>query len=99
MLTSVKVFDAQLLRKLELKASGRDLDTEIAAKLALRQEYVLELPVDYSPRTRSQGKKITLANGLKAFWMLLRCRILRSGTKQASFAAHENCGTTETRRS
>ncbi|BDC53187.1 hypothetical protein F183_A55020 (plasmid) [Bryobacterales bacterium F-183] len=73
-LTSVKAFDAHLLHSLHLESNGRDLDTEIVAKLAKRREFMLELPVDYEPRTRSQGKKITLLDGLKALGALVRYR-------------------------
>ena len=44
------------------------------AKLAARHEFMLEMPVDYQPRTRSQGKKITLGDGLKALAALVRYR-------------------------
>jgi 2-phospho-L-lactate transferase/gluconeogenesis factor (CofD/UPF0052 family) len=73
-LTSLKTFDARLLRSLRLESDGRDLDTEILAKLGGVQEYILELPVDYSPRTRAEGKKITLVDGLKALAALFRYR-------------------------
>ena len=76
-LTSVKAFDAQLIRSLKLRADGRDLDTELFAKLSLQQVYILELPVDYSPRTRSQGKKITIGDGIQCLWALLRGRFSR----------------------
>jgi 2-phospho-L-lactate transferase/gluconeogenesis factor (CofD/UPF0052 family) len=73
-LTSVKGFDARLLRRLRLERNGRDLETEICAKLGLLHEFVLELPVDYNPRTRSEGKKITLMDGLRALTALFRYR-------------------------
>ncbi len=74
-LTSVKAFDVHLLRSLRLEGNGRDLDTEIIAKLSLLHEYILEMPVSYSPRTRSEGKKITLMDGMNALSMLFRQRI------------------------
>ncbi len=80
-LTSVKVFDAPLLRSLQLECDGRDLDTEIIAKLALRHEYVLELPVEYEPRTRSEGKKITLMDGINALRALFRYRMFARRTR------------------
>jgi glycosyltransferase involved in cell wall biosynthesis len=79
-LTSVKVFDALLLRRLNLERSGRDLDAEICAKLGLLHEYVLEMPVDYSPRTRREGKKITILDGVKMVAALVRYRF--GGRKQ-----------------
>ncbi|MDW8355766.1 MAG: 2-phospho-L-lactate transferase CofD family protein [Bryobacterales bacterium] len=73
-LSSVKAFDASLLRSLALESNGRDLETEIVAKLARRREYILELPVDYKPRTRAAGKKITVHDGLAALAALVRYR-------------------------
>jgi 2-phospho-L-lactate transferase/gluconeogenesis factor (CofD/UPF0052 family) len=77
-LTSVKVFDALLLRRLNLKCDGRNLDAEICAKLGRLREYVLEYPVDYSPRTRREGKTITILDGLKITAALVRYRFGRS---------------------
>ncbi|MDO8677478.1 MAG: 2-phospho-L-lactate transferase CofD family protein [Acidobacteriota bacterium] len=74
-LSSIKAFDARLLRSLALKSNGIDLETEIVAKLSLKREYMLELPVEYQPRTRSAGKKITAADGLKAIVALFRYRV------------------------
>jgi 2-phospho-L-lactate transferase/gluconeogenesis factor (CofD/UPF0052 family) len=73
-LTSVKVFDAQLLKTLALEGQGIDLDTEIIAKLSRRREYILELPVDFKARTREQGKKITPADGIRAMVALFKHR-------------------------
>jgi hypothetical protein len=73
-LTSIKGFDAHLLRSLNLHGNGIDLETEIVAKLSRRQEYMFELPVDYKPRNRSAGKKITVLDGLKAMLALVRYR-------------------------
>ncbi len=74
-LSSIKAFDARLLRSLALTSNGIDLETEIVAKLSLKREYMLELPVEYQPRTRSAGKKITAAGGLKAVIALFRYRV------------------------
>ena len=73
-LTSIKAFDAHLLRSLDLHCNGIDLETEIVAKLSRRREYMFELPVDYKPRNRSAGKKITAMDGVKAMLALLRYR-------------------------
>jgi glycosyltransferase involved in cell wall biosynthesis len=77
-LTSVKAFDAHVLRSLDLRRNGIDLETEIIAKLSRRQEYMVELPVDYKPRNRSAGKKITAAGGMKAILALIRYRFGRA---------------------
>ena len=74
-LTSVKAFDARLLRSLNLQSNGIDLETEIVAKLSLKREYMFELPVEYKPRSRSAGKKITAMDGIKAIYALFRYRV------------------------
>jgi 2-phospho-L-lactate transferase/gluconeogenesis factor (CofD/UPF0052 family) len=74
-LSSVKAFEAHLLRSLDLRSNGIDLETEIVAKLSRKREYMFELPVDYKPRSRSAGKKITALDGLKAILVLFRYRV------------------------
>ena len=71
-LTSVKVFDGDLLRSLDLTSDGVDLDTEIVAKLCRRRQYILELPVSYCARTRAAGKKMSPLDGIQAIMPLLR---------------------------
>jgi len=77
-LSSVKGFDAQLLRSLAVEANGREFDAELVAKLARKREYLLEIPVDYAPRTRAAGKKITFVDGLRSIWTLVRHAFTKS---------------------
>ncbi|HWZ32827.1 MAG TPA: 2-phospho-L-lactate transferase CofD family protein [Bryobacteraceae bacterium] len=74
-LSSLKGYDLQLLRSLQLESEGLDLETEIVAKLSRRREYMFEMPVDYKPRTRASGKKIRSSDGLKALLALVRFRL------------------------
>lgn len=76
-LTSIKGFDATFLRSLELQSSGMDLDAEIVAKVCRRQEYILEVPVEYRARTKEEGKKSTTRQGIKTLWALFRWRFSR----------------------
>jgi len=73
-LTSIKAFDAKLLRSLHLQSDGMNLDTEIIAKLCRRGDYILEIPVEYKARTKKQGKKSTPLEGLRALFALFRFR-------------------------
>jgi hypothetical protein len=74
-LSSVKGYDAHLLRELALESDGLDLETEIVAKLAQRREYMVEMPVEYNPRPQSAGKKIRSGDGLRALAALIRYRL------------------------
>jgi hypothetical protein len=71
-LSSLKGYDLQLLRSLQLQSDGLDLETEIVAKLSRRREYMFEMPVEYKPRTRLAGKKIRASDGMDALRALLR---------------------------
>ena len=73
-LTSIKGFDAKLLRSLHLKSDGMNLDTEIVAKLCRRGHYILEIPVEYKARTKMEGKKSKPMDGLRALFALFRFR-------------------------
>ena len=70
--TGVKVFDAEVFRRLKLVGNGVDLEAEIVAKAAINRVFILEIPVDYYPRTRQQGKKMTVLDGLAALVTLVR---------------------------
>ena len=76
-LTGIKAFDRRLFKKLDLKANGVELETEIIAKLSQAQKYIIEIPVEYRPRLKSEGKKITIRDGLCALLNLLKMRFFK----------------------
>ncbi len=69
--TGIKAFDTRLLKSLKLTSNGLNLETEIVGKLGRRGLFILELPVDYWPRTRKQGKKTTVWDGIVAILSLI----------------------------
>ncbi|MCF3652086.1 2-phospho-L-lactate transferase CofD family protein [Synoicihabitans lomoniglobus] len=73
-LTSIKAFDGRILRSLKLKSSGVDLDMELIAKVSRLEKFILEIPVEYLPRAKSEGKKTTPWQGLRALWAFFRYR-------------------------
>jgi glycosyltransferase involved in cell wall biosynthesis len=79
-LTGLKAFDSELLKTLDLKSDGVELETEIIAKLSRNQKYILEIPVEYRPRLKSDGKKITVSDGFKAIITLFKLRFLKEKT-------------------
>ncbi len=87
-LTSIKAFDARLLKSLGLCSQGVDLDTEIIAKLALRRIFLMEVPVQFFPRTKKDGKKTTVFDGIKAIAVLIRYRFFEG--RRTDSAASEN---------
>lgn len=76
--TCYKMAAREVFQSLELRCNSFDLDFELAAKLTrlarLRGMRVAELPIDYSPRSVEEGKKIRWQDGLHALRTLWWCR-------------------------
>ena len=70
--TCYKAFRAPALKSLELKTNGFEFEVEVTIK-ALKKNYnILEVPIDYSPRTFAEGKKIRARDGLILIWHILK---------------------------
>lgn len=70
--TGYKVFKTKLLKNLDLKCERFDFCPEVTAKLGRNKYKIIEVPISYNPRSRVQGKKIQLSDGLKAAWLLIK---------------------------
>jgi glycosyltransferase involved in cell wall biosynthesis len=68
--SGIKAFDSQVLKDLHLTSDGFEIETELLAKLGQKEQFILEVPVDYRPRTRAQGKKTTVGDGVRAIFKL-----------------------------
>ena len=51
------------------------IEPQIAAALARAHIRVAEVPVQYSPRTFAEGKKIRWTDGVRALWVIVRERL------------------------
>ena len=69
--TTLKAFDANLLKSLELRKKGFDMDFEIFIKLNKGKNFFLEVPVNFKPRTGLSKKKMTVREGLKCLFYLI----------------------------
>jgi glycosyltransferase involved in cell wall biosynthesis len=72
--TGYKVFRADLLKSIPLRANRFDFEPEITAKVLKRHARVFEVPITFNPREYSEGKKIGLRDAFSAVWALLRYR-------------------------
>ena len=75
--TSLKAFDANLLKSLQLKKKGFDMDFEIFVKLNRGKNFFLEVPVKFKPRTGNSKKKMTVNEGLKCLFYLMFSKFIR----------------------
>ena len=77
MATAYKVFTKEIAENLKLKANRFEIDAEITAQLAKLKIKIIEIPISYQPRTRSEGKKINWKDGVRHVITLLKYRFLK----------------------
>jgi dolichol-phosphate mannosyltransferase len=73
--TALKLFPRSLLTELKLRTTGFELDHEITSKVIARGCRIVEVPIQYFPRSREEGKKIGAKDwvrGLRTFWRYRR---------------------------
>jgi hypothetical protein len=73
--TALKLFPRPLLDELNLQTTGFELDHEITSKVLARGRRIVEVPIQYFPRSREEGKKIGAKDwfrGLRTFWRYRR---------------------------
>jgi glycosyltransferase involved in cell wall biosynthesis len=75
LMTGQKALRTDLFRSLELREPGFAVEAEIMARLLGRGIRIYEVPVEYSARSRDEGKKLTARDGLRVLRTLVRCRL------------------------
>jgi glycosyltransferase involved in cell wall biosynthesis len=70
--TCYKVFKKEILDHIHLKSNRFGFEPEVTAKIAKMNYRFYEVPISYSGRSYSEGKKIHWIDGLKATWSILR---------------------------
>lgn len=75
--TGYKAFKAEVIKNIELKSNRFDIEVEITAKLLRKKYKIMEVPIEYFPRSIEEGKKIRPKDGLIAIWKILKYRLGR----------------------
>ncbi|MCL4877595.1 MAG: glycosyltransferase family 2 protein [Anaerolineae bacterium] len=71
--TAYKVFRAEVIKSIRLKANRFEIDPEITARVLQKKHKIVEIPIGYHPRTPEEGKKVSWRDGITAILTLLRC--------------------------
>lgn len=69
-----KVFRREILDKFEIKSNRFNFEPEFTAKVARHGFRIFEMPISYSGRTYSEGKKIGWRDGVAAILAIIRYR-------------------------
>ena len=73
--TGFKAMRTSLMRRLNLRGNRFDIEPEITGRVLRLGYRIHEVPIDYYARSRSEGKKLTWKDGVKALLTLGRIRI------------------------
>lgn len=70
--TCYKVFRSEVLQSIRLKSQRFGFEPEVTIKVAKLKYRIYEVPISYSGRDYSEGKKINWKDGLAALYHILR---------------------------
>lgn len=73
--TCYKLFRREVITGLRIKSNGFNVEPEITAKILKQGISIHEVPVSYTGRTFSEGKKISWMDFVSAGWTLMKFRI------------------------
>lgn len=72
--TCYKAFRREVLLDMDLSCRRFEFCPEVTAKAIRMRKDILEVPIDYEPRSKAAGKKIRWTDAPDAFWTLLKWR-------------------------
>jgi len=69
--TAVKSFKTNFITTLNLKSNGFEIEPEITYQLS-KLSNIFEIPIDYKPRSKKEGKKISFMDGFKTITTIIK---------------------------
>jgi glycosyltransferase involved in cell wall biosynthesis len=72
--TGYKVFRRSILDSFTLKCNRFGFEPEFTSKIARNKLRIYEVPISYSGRDYSEGKKVNWKDGVAALWFIFRFR-------------------------
>ena len=70
--TCYKAFKGDFIRNIDIKEKRFGFEPEITAKVAHAKLKLIEVPISYYPRTKEEGKKIKLSDGVRALYCIMK---------------------------
>jgi glycosyltransferase involved in cell wall biosynthesis len=88
--TCYKMVRTKLIQDLKITSNGFDYATELVSKLLKRGINIQELPISFNGRTKKEGKKIDVMDGIECAYKLFRFKFTNSekmfGERSTTFA-------------
>ena len=76
--TCYKTFKSEVIKNMEIKGNRFEWEPEVTAKILKKGIKIVEVPISYYPRKKSEGKKINWMDGLEAIKTLFYWRFNNS---------------------
>lgn len=73
--TCYKLFKTDIIKSIDIKSNRFNFEPEITAKILKKGIRIYEVPISYTGREFSEGKKISWVDGISALWTLIKCRL------------------------
>lgn len=74
--TGYKLFKTDIIKSIGIRSNGFCFCEEVTAKILKSGYRIKEIPIHYSPRKFSEGKKIRFWDGLVGVWTIVKYRII-----------------------
>ncbi len=74
--TCYKLFRTDIIKSIDIKSNRFNFEPEITAKVLKKGIRIYEVPISYTGREFSEGKKISWVDGISALWTLIKCRFV-----------------------
>lgn len=74
--TCYKMFEAEVIKSINLKCRGFEFCPEVTAKVMKKGYSIFEVPISYNPRSIKEGKKINWKDGIIAIWTLIKYKFV-----------------------
>jgi glycosyltransferase involved in cell wall biosynthesis len=71
-----KAFTQRVIRSIPISSNGFEYDNELICKILRKKYKVMEVPIEYNPRSYESGKKITWRHGVRMLWAIVKYRFI-----------------------
>ena len=75
--TCYQMFRREAIRGIDFDRNDMSFTLELTLKLVKAGCRIVEVPVAYHPRSKSEGKKLYWADGFVGLWVLFKYRFLK----------------------
>ena len=72
--TCYKLFKSEIIKEIQLQENRFGFEPEVTAKLSKKKAKIVEVPIQYNPRTKEEGKKINIKDGIRALYCIIKYR-------------------------